>query len=222
MGLMQPTLIFALQPAIDLILEFEVGGGAAYYNRFLLHPTQPTPSSGITIGIGYDLGQTSRVQFLSDWRDQLPDRDRLRLCAAIGLTHHRAAALLPALDNLIIPWDNALTVFREKTVDTLGATCRQFIPTLDTLPPDCQAALLSLVYNRGTGTTGESRLEMREIQTAIRDGLLDHVPILIRSMKRLWIGKPGGPGLIRRREAEAVAFEKGLKDSVLQTTGQRV
>ncbi|PAW78936.1 MAG: hypothetical protein B9S32_06025 [Verrucomicrobia bacterium Tous-C9LFEB] len=210
MGRMQPALDPALQPAIDLILEFEVGGGESYYNRHLIHPTQPTPSSGITIGIGYDLGQTTRVEFLDDWRDQLPDRDRLRLCAAIGLTHHRAAALLPALDNMTIPWNKALAVFHDKTLVTLGAVGRQFAFSFDTLPPDCRAALLSLLYNRGASTRGESRLEMREMQTALKDGLLDHIPVLIRSMKRLWIGKPGGPGLIRRREAEAVAFEKGL------------
>lgn len=206
-----PGSLSPLEAIRDFLIEFEVGGGEAYYNRFLIHPTQPTPSSGVTIGIGYDLGQVTRAQFLADWRDQIPDRDRIRLCAAIGLTQHQAAALLTALETIAIPWPSALAVFCERTLGQLGVECRRFYAGVDALPSGCQAALYSLIYNRGSGTVGDSRLEMREIQAALREGLWDHVPVLIRSMKRLWIGKPGGAGLIRRREAEAAAFEAGWR-----------
>lgn len=210
MACMQNATFSTIQPAIDLLLEYEVGGGEVYYNRYLLHPTQPTPGSGITIGIGYDLGQSTSGQFLDDWAGQLPERDLHRLRSGIGLSQQRAAALLSGLLDIAVPWVAALTVFRERTLPQLLVETRRFVPQLDVLPPYCQAALLSLVYNRGTGTRGNSRLEMREIQVAVSDGLLDHVPVLLRSMKRLWVGKPGGPGLIRRREAEALAFERGL------------
>jgi GH24 family phage-related lysozyme (muramidase) len=63
---------------------------------------------------------------------------------------------------------------------------------------------VSLVYNRGASMRGMTRTEMR----VIRDECLpnrDHICIAhnIRSMCRLWEGTPVGPGLCRRRHAEA-------------------
>ncbi len=39
---------------LDLILKYEVGGGKAYYEKFLSKPTWPGGASGMTLGIGID------------------------------------------------------------------------------------------------------------------------------------------------------------------------
>lgn len=83
----------------------------------------------------------------------------------------------------------------------------RFAPAAVNLPPDAQAALFSLVFNRGTATRGERRVEMAQIAQVISAGQPEKVPFLIRSMKRLW---PQGSGLVRRREDEAKLWESAF------------
>ena len=45
--------------ALDLILEYEVGGGKAYYDKYLSRPTWPGGASGMTLAIGVDCGYYS-------------------------------------------------------------------------------------------------------------------------------------------------------------------
>ena len=54
--------------AYNLILKYEVGGGSAYYNKALKNPCYPGGASGVTIGIGYDLGYNTKAQFTNDWK----------------------------------------------------------------------------------------------------------------------------------------------------------
>ena len=49
--------------AVELIIKFEIGS-ISYYNRILQRPNWPRGNSGITIGIGADLGYTTEKQFL--------------------------------------------------------------------------------------------------------------------------------------------------------------
>ena len=74
------------------------------------------------------------------------------------------------------------------------------------LPPDAQAALLSIVYNRGASLTGDSRREMKNIVPLVSNKDLRGIAAEIRSMKRLWT-TPATRGLITRREKEAVLVE---------------
>ena len=69
--------------SLDLILEFEVGGGENYYNKFLRNPTWPGEQSGVTIGIGYDCGYVNKSEFTNDWKD-LSEKDFDRLYKTIG------------------------------------------------------------------------------------------------------------------------------------------
>ncbi len=194
----------------QLIIAFEVGGGQPYYDKKLSFPTQPTPGSGVTIGIGYDLSQVARPDLTTDWTGKLSDTILIRLGTAIGLSGQRAANRLPSLRDIRIPWENALAVFRQRTLPGIMADTRRIYPQVAALAPECQASLYSLVYNRGIRLIGPTRTEMRDIQSALQAGQPARIPSLLRSMKRLWIGQPGGPGLILRREAEATVFEKGL------------
>ena len=89
-------------------------------------------------------------------------------------------------------------------------------PQLINLHPHCQGAMLSLIYNRGSGLHGKSveeedrRREMREIKNALEAGSENLVPEKIREMKRFWEGT-GQRGLLKRRDQEADLSERGLK-----------
>ncbi len=76
-------------------------------------------------------------------------------------------------------------------------------PGIVELHPYCQGALLSLVINRGNSlnhSTNDSRKEMKQISNDLIAARPGNIPDRLRSMKRLWEGKPGLAGLITRRE----------------------
>ena len=89
------------------------------------------------------------------------------------------------------------------------AQTAQAFPGVDALPADAQGALFSLVYNRGTSMTGDSRSEMRAIRDAVPAGDLQKIADQLRAMKRLWVGK-GLDGLLKRRDAEADLAESSI------------
>jgi hypothetical protein len=188
---------------LNLIIEHEVGGGQKYYDKFLAVPSWPGFESGITIGIGYDIGYASETAFKSHW-SALAEGVRDRLSKAIGIKGLNARPFVLALKDVTIDWDLALEVFITHTCAQHTIKMLRFAPAAIDLPPDAQAALFSLVFNRGTATRGERRVEMAQIAQVISAGQPEKVPFLIRQMKRLW---PKESGLVRRREDEAKLWE---------------
>lgn len=190
-----------ISPAgMQLIYDFEVGGGKSYYNRFLVHPEWPGAASGITIGVGYDLGYNSAKVIRQDWADA----DEVdELATAAGITGQRARAILGNFRQISIDWPAADGVFRGVTLARFYELTRRTYPGLDKLRPNAQAALLSLVFNRGSSLVGGNRREMRTIRGLVPSADYDGIASEIRSMERIWRGTAVGAGLIRRREAEA-------------------
>jgi GH24 family phage-related lysozyme (muramidase) len=196
--------------AIDLIESFEID---TPYNP---RPTWPGGASGVTIGVGYDCGYQSAAQIKADWGDLLPAGVVTRLQSYAGRAGMQAQRLAQVAQDIMVPRAAADTVFRARDIPRYAdLTARTF--RCDGLSPDSFGALVSLVFNRGAGMSDppsppapwQSRREMRQIRDALLAGRPDQVPALIRVMKRLWVGK-GLDGLIRRREAEACLFERGL------------
>jgi hypothetical protein len=204
--------VFVVSPAVPdaritgagrgLIYEFEVGGGRAYYERFLARPTVPPAASGVTVGIGFDCGYNSRAQILRAW-GRLPDVAP-RLAEAAGLTRERARGILPGLRDIQIAWGDAEAVFNETTLTDFLEIADVAFPGMRALVPDAQAVLVSLVFNRGGSMLGDSRREMRAIRSLVPRADYRAMAREIRAMKRLW---PDVPGLQRRREAEARMME---------------
>lgn len=193
------------EAGLELVLKHEVGGGQRYYDKFLSRPTVPGFDSGVTIGVGFDLGYVTEYEFDQAWGG-LEGASLLRTC--VGLKADAARKMIRAVGGIVIPYSRALTVFLDHTCPTHWVrTLRVFPQTVD-LQEDCASALFSLVFNRGTSLTGERRSEMRGIKDALATGHRDAVPGLIRSMKRLW---PASSGLVRRRDDEAALFEGGLR-----------
>lgn len=194
-----------LSPAgLQLIYDFEVGGGKVYYDRFLRHPEWPGASSGITVGVGYDLGYNSAAVIRQDWADA----DSVdRLATAAGITGSRARAILSAYRSITIDWPAANGVFTGVTLARFYALTERTYPGLRELRPNAQAALLSVVFNRGSSLVGGNRREMRDIKALVPRKDYAGMAGELRSMERIWRGTDVGPGLIRRREAEAKLME---------------
>ena len=197
--------------AFNLIVSEEVTS-EAHYEAKLRHTEWPRGESGVTIGIGYDLGQTDRDKIAQDWRGRVPDAMLSSMLSASGVTGTPANSLANSLSGSIdIPWDVAIAVHRECVVPRWEAIVERALPNADRLSPDCFGALVSLTFNRGAsfGKDGDRYREMRAIKAHIAAGEFSKIPAEIRAMKRLWEGK-GLPGLLKRRDAEAALFERGL------------
>ena len=174
----------------------------------------PGGDSGVTLGHGYDLGAgtESKGEMVNDWKRWLTGTELERLSVALGKTGDAARALCPQFRDINISIEAADDVFFRATVPKYYQKTLSAFPNADKLPGMAQAALLSLVFNRGTSMKGERREEMREI----KDILVGEPPYdlrgvtkALRNMKKLWIGK-GVDGLIARREREARFVENAI------------
>lgn len=193
-----------------LILDHEVGGGSVYYNRSLIHPTWPGGASGITIGIGYDLGHNTRERISRDW-SMLPAGTLARLQSCAGITGAAASLMAPSVRDILIPWDTALSVYQRSTIPRFASLTESAYPGTHTLHPHIQSAMLSWTFNRGPGIhpTSSRDLEKRAIRSAIpRQPTL--LPAQFRASKRLWADRNLN-GLLRRREDEARLIESALR-----------
>ena len=166
----------------------------------------PGGDSGITIGLGYDLGYESAGDFETDWQVLLGAGDFTTLSQVVGLKGTDAQAKAPGLKTIKVKSADAEQVFLERSVPKYQALTQQAFPGVDALPADAQGALFSLVYNRGTSMNGDSRKEMRAVRDAVPKGDLQEIANQIRAMKRLWENSSVS-GLVKRREAEAQLVE---------------
>lgn len=190
-----------------LIYDYEVGGGEAYYNKLLKRPTWPGASSGVTIGIGYDLGYNSRAVILSDWRKH-PERERL--ADQSGFKGQAAKSRVSSVRDIIVEWGLAEEVFDATTLTKFWQLTARTFPGFDELEPNAQAALVSLVFNRGSSLVGDRRREMREIKALVPRKDYQGIAQKIRAMKRIWAGTDIEKGMNRRRNAEAALVESCL------------
>jgi hypothetical protein len=134
--------------AAQLIVGCEVTSEAVCTARYL-HPERPQGASGVTIGIGYDIGYVSPDELSADWSGQLATKDIETLSRACGVTGSPARALTSELQDVDVPWAAANAVFRSHTIPHTIAQTIEALPRAAQLPPDCLGALVSLVYNRG-------------------------------------------------------------------------
>jgi hypothetical protein len=188
--------------SLDAIVEFEVTSAAAYEKKYR-RPIWPGGGSGVTIGIGYDLGVTAKADIESDWRGHVSDVELASLLAVQGVAGLQAKTLAQGIAQVEIPFDVAQAVFYQATLPRFARTTRKTYPGVQNLPGDAQGMLLSLVYNRGASLEGPRRTEMAAIKALIRaaaDDCLDLVADQVEAMRRLW---PDVPGLRTRRTREA-------------------
>jgi hypothetical protein len=202
------------QKALDLIIKHEVGGGEAYYNKALKKPCYPGGASGVTIGVGYDLGYNTDDQFTSDWGKVLSGDIFSRLSKCLGAKSSSAKSLIPSVKDIEIPWESALKVFKESTLPRFVNETLKAFPGANELHPDAFGALVSLVFNRGAAVTGKNREEMKNIRGLIAGKDYAAIAKEITNMKRIWVGK-GLDGLLRRRDEEAALVKGSTKAPIV-------
>jgi len=198
--------------AVAFIGREEVGSRQAY-DKTCSRPTWPGGASGVTIGIGYDLGYQST--FEADWSDVLPADQIAALKPWLGVKGDPAKPAPNTLTHIVIPWHASWMVFIRRGLPQHVTMTRGAFTGVSQMPRLCFGVLVSLVYNRGASMTDSpnipgNRQEMRDIQKAVREGRFQDIPAALRSMQRLW---PPNSGLFLRREREAKLFEDGLAQS---------
>lgn len=166
----------------------------------------PGGLSGVTIGYGYDLGYVTVDQFETDWGPHLDPVVLEHLRRAVGKRGKVAAKVAESYRGLRpIPASAAIQVL-DAQLPVWEARARATFPGFDALPDPAQAALVSLLYNRGTSMVdrpgSDRRREMRQVRAAVAAGDLPRAAEAILAMRRLWAGQ-GLDGLLRRREEEA-------------------
>lgn len=200
--------------ALALIIRYEVSDENTY-NQKLRGVSWPGGYSGLTIGIGYDLGYVTGFQFRTDWGAHLDDRTLILLEAYCGKSGPVMADYVDQMSGKTdIPYDVALAVFLSTSVPKHSAEVAQSLQNTQALSDDSYGALVSLFFNRGSsmalpkaGDTVDRRKEMRQLRDAMAEARFNDIPGIIQSMKRLW---PDLRGLRDRRDAEATLFATGL------------
>src|SRR4051812_21653126 len=76
----------------------------------------PGARSGVTIGVGYDLGYYPERTFRQDWEGILTPAVINRLSHAIGVTGINSLHYCRQFEDITIPRDGALKVFRTITL----------------------------------------------------------------------------------------------------------
>ena len=193
--------------AISLIEHFEIGDSSSYIS----HPIWPGGASGVTIGIGYDLGYASVDQISQDW-NELSSSTLIKIQSYAGIFGNSAKNIINKSIDINITFSQARHVFEDRDIPRVSLLTLDAFANVDKLSSDSFGALVSLVFNRGTSmsdTSPGNRLEMRQIRDVMKVAEFGLIPDFIRSMKRLWLGK-GLDGLLARRDAEAALFENGL------------
>lgn len=195
--------------AFNLIVEFEVSSEATYTARYRA-PTWPQGQSGVTIGIGYDIGYVSRDGLHADFDGAIPAAMITALEKDIGVKGDPARALAASLHGAVdVPWDAAIGVHRDKVIPRWTGLVERTLSNTDALTDDQLGALVSLTYNRGASFTaqGDRYTQMRAIHQHMAASNFGAIPGDLRDMKKIW---PTVPGLQKRREREALLFETGL------------
>ena len=193
--------------ALDLILEYEVGGGKKYYEKYLSGPTWPGGASGMTLAIGIDCGYYSATE-LSKIFSFLPTKQLEVVKGASGKTGQAGKEYTYSAKNagITVSWDQAVSIFNQYTWPKFARLTDSAFPGADQLCDNAYGALVSLVFNRGSSLSGPSRAEMRSIRELVPKKDYKGIAEELRSMKRIWEGK-GLDGLLARRDAEAALVE---------------
>jgi len=188
--------------SLEMIIHHEIGG-RAYYDKKLQAPIWAGGESGVTIGMGYDLGYNSEKQFMLDWSGVINLNYINALRPTIGIKGPQAKAMLKGeILNVKIPYNTAYEVFVKSSLPRYYAMTKKIYPNMDLLNDDTKGALVSVVYNRGNRLEGDSRAEMRAIVDLIEKQDYEGIAEQIEKSKRLWENR-GLDGLVVRREAEA-------------------
>lgn len=193
------------------IIKHEISS-KAYYEKRLTKAVWPGGNSGVTIGIGYDLGYATKTRIKSDLQGLVTDATLEQLVKVAGVKGTKAKRLCAAIcrKRIKVPYAAAEKLFYTRTLPDYAKQTKRIYPGIEKLPADTQAMLLSLIYNRGSKLTGARRKEMLAIKKHVKKQDLGAIAKEFQSMKRLWQDK-GLEGLLHRRDSEARMIKKSKR-----------
>ncbi|MDR2980800.1 MAG: hypothetical protein LBV12_00980 [Puniceicoccales bacterium] len=208
--------VIVAESAVSLIFRTEIIS-ERYYEKVLEFGHVPGgPRSGITIGVGYDLGHQSPEDIRRLLKGKIDESDIEKLCGLAGLRGAEAKAVFEKMEKVKIPLPVAKSIFEERVLPDVVEQTALSYPQLADLPPEAAGALISLVFNRGNALSGSSqdddgqdrRQGMANIRALLSQGKIDDVAEEIQRMKTLVSEKERG--LLVRRDSEAALFQKGV------------
>ena len=185
------------------VINFE-SGGEKYYNKYLKNITWPGGYSGLTFGIGIDLGYIFLKQYFEA-------RNYILLTSLLGIKGDKAKASLYKVKTVGVKWEDAIEIFKNFTLPKFWKLANELWPGMDLLCESAQVALVSLVFNRGCSIQGDSRKEMKNIIDLVKNKDYYGISSQIKSMKRLWVNK-NQDGLLKRRDIESEMVLRCLGD----------
>lgn len=185
--------------SVRTIVELETGG-QRYYNP---KAEVPGGSSGVTFGVGIDLGYTTPKEIGELFWEIVTGAQLEVLQKAYPKIRQEAKNYLPRVADIQVEWDQALYLFGEHTVPKFYKLACSAFPGLTELNPNTQGALVSLVFNRGPSLAGDRRVEMRAIRDLVPKKDTKAIAQQLRKMKRVWTGTDIEAGMYSRREQEA-------------------
>lgn len=198
------------QRAIDLIIAEEIGSPELYTARYQ-NPVWPGGASGVTIGIGYDLGQHSADQIRADWSPHLSPDDVESLVLAAEVRGDDANVAMIHVRQVVVPIAAAMSVFNDATLPKYAQGTEDALSNCDALAADAFGALVSIGYNRGNAgwdMDDDRHEEMADISDAMDARQFAKIPALILAMRRLW---PVNSALWNRRAHEATLFAEAMR-----------
>lgn len=199
---------------IHIIIQDEIGAefpnDKRYYNAKCAKPSYPGGESGVTIGIGYDLGYNTKDTIKKDWEPYVNGNALAYFLECAGIKGLAAKKKIDArARNIVIPYEIAMQVFLNSSLPRFKAQTKRIYPNLDNLNEITQSVLIGVVYNRGASLEGDRRKEMKELVEATNKADYLKIAELIDQMKRLWIGT-NVSGLVARRENESNLIKASL------------
>lgn len=182
------------------IIKEETGGQNYYEKVYKGSFIWPGGASGATALVGIDIGYYNFSEIENIFKP-LTSRDELELIqAGRGKKGKEAEEYVSKLKKISFTWDEAVRVFESFTLPKFTALTEKVFPGVADLAPMAQAAILSLVFNRGASTKGATRAEMAEIKKLIPSKDYEAIAKQFTAMKRLW---SKDSGLVGRRDREA-------------------
>ncbi|CAO4147006.1 hypothetical protein LPLAFNJD_LOCUS2340 [Methylorubrum aminovorans] len=200
-----------------MIIEFEVSSQATYEAKYR-GAIWPQGASGVTEGIGYDVGYVTKSRLDADWMGAVSDSTLVALATVVGINGPRAQGAAAGLRGKVdVPWVAAIAVHRGKVMPRWVGLVEDSLPNAASLDPHALGAL-SLTYNRGASfrKDGDRYAEMRNIRRHMANKSFARIPEEFRSMKRIW---PTVPGLQARREREARLSSWGFRAARRRSIG---
>jgi GH24 family phage-related lysozyme (muramidase) len=192
------------EKGIEFIVNEETGGRAYYEKVYKSTFTWPGGASGPTAMVGIDIGYYTEEEIDKIFKPLTDSAELSLIRAGRGLKGFLAKEYTVKLKGITFTWEEAIQTFKEFILPKFTALTEKAFPGVTELHTNAQAAIVSLVFNRGTSFKGASRVEMLELKNIISSSKdYDKMASQIKSMKRLW-DKTSGLAGRRDREAQLV------------------